>query len=247
MALIKVGIHDNLRITKETSVNKEGSLELFIESAQSKDSMLSAFEENTTFTKMSSCLRFYPPSEKDFKGVIQSSADLGAALLKTRYQLMQYALLYATKEQVNEAFGGTKMLEGIGIKKEAFSNTLATLNKNPKALQAISTNLANLFVKFCKDYKVFDSKVLFRQKFLRQSDAKNFAVIPSSDFDTWIEPMTVPKEQSKIAYSQWEIDNGKNNPDPVVASAADTTPVDTSKADALFKADEEEVKAPKLD
>jgi hypothetical protein len=58
--------------------------------------------------------------------------------------------------------------------------------------------------------------------------------------------MDISKEQSKIEYSKWEIDNKKDNPHPASSDPKKVTEVDTSKADALFDEDEEDTK-PDLD
>lgn len=244
MALIKVGIHENLMLTAKTVINEHGTLELGVKTVEDPNALINAFENNTTFDEMESSFRFYPPSIKDFSQNVKSSAELAADLLKMRHQFMQYALLFGTKEEVNKAIGGLSMFAGTG--QEDPGKAIAQLVQE-SYLKKVSENLAVKFVKFLKEKKAFDGSITFRQKFLRQSEAKNFATIPSSTFDVWIEPMTIPKKSSKIAYSDWEIKNKKDNPDPIASTQSESTPVDVKKANALFKKSKDEVKAPNLD
>lgn len=235
MALIKVGIHENLMISDKTKINDKGTLELCIKAVQSPDALLDAFSSNETFNPMESSFRFYPPSMKDFDQNLKTSAEIGQEILKLRHQLLTYAKLYATKEEAEKALGGLAMFKGMGIADDQIKKAL-TMFDQEEFVKKIVTNLCTLFVEFLKQKKAFSGKVLFRHKFLRQSKAKNYAVIPSSDFDTWVETMDIPKDASKIAYSDWEKENGKDNPDPVSSTPAASSAEDANKASALFSA-----------
>lgn len=235
MALIKVGIHENLMISDKTKINDKGTLELCIKAVQSPDALLDAFAGNDTFTSMESSFRFYPPSMKDFDQNVKTAAEIGSEILRLRHQLLCYAKLYATKEVAEKALGGLAMFKGLGIPDDQIKKALTMFNQE-EFVKKVVTNLCTLFVNFLKEKKAFEGKVLFRHKFLRQSKAKTFAVIPSSDFDVWVESMDVPKEASKVAFSEWEIENGKNNADPVSSTAGDSTEEDANKASTLFNA-----------
>lgn len=237
MALIKVGIHENLTISPKSKINEHGTLELVIASAQDSNALMDAFTSNSTFNSMESSIRFYPPNLVDFDKKPKTSSEIGKDLLTMRHQFMQYALVFTTKENVEKAIGGVAMFEGLGIPPEDMSKALTMLT-NEAFLGKVVTNLSTKFLKLLEVSGAFEGKLLFRQKFLRQSKDKNYAVIPTSDFDTWIEPMSIPKAASKIAYSQWEIDNGKNNPDPVSGDKSQTTAADVNKAADLFAAPE---------
>ena len=243
MALIKVGIHENLVFTEKTKINEHGTLELGIAAVQSADAMLNAFEGNDTFNAMESSFRFYPPSMKDYDQNDKSSADIAAEILVLRHQLMTYAKLVAPKAEVEKALGGLAMFNGLGIAPEQIKKSLTMFNQED-FMKKVVTNLCALFVNFMKTKNAFNGAVLFRHKFLRQSKPKSFAVIPTSTFDTWVESMDVPKEASKIEYSKWEIDNGKNNPDPVASSEGQSNAEDANKASTLFAAPKADDVAP---
>lgn len=232
MALIPVGIHENLKLSPETKVNEQGSLELVIESAGGGAAVLDAFTSNTTFSPMKSLIRFYPPNMTTFNKDVKSATEIASDLLKIRHQFSQYAMLYATKDKVDASIGGLEMFKGIGIPDDQLAEAIERLT-NEEFMQKVCTNLAEKFVKFLNENNAFSSKVPFRQKFLRQSKDKNYAVIPTSDFDVWIESMEIPKSASKISYTKWEIDNGKNDPTAASGDAPEAN-VDVNKAKNLF-------------
>lgn len=235
MALIKVGIHENLTLSSKSQINDKGTLELAIKSVESPDALMDAFEGNDTYTSMESSFRFYPPNMEDFDGNKKTAAEVASDVLKMRHQLIQYAKLFATKEEVDEVIGGLAMFGGLGIPNEEIKKALAMFN-NEDFTKKVVTNLCTIFLNFLKSKNAFDGTVKFRHKFLRQSKAKNYAVIPTSDFDVWVESMDIPKEASKIAFSEYEIKNGKDNGDPVSSSGSDTNPEDANKAASLFNA-----------
>jgi hypothetical protein len=233
MALIKVGIHENLMLSDKTVINDKGTLELSIKSVEDPNALLNAFESNSTFTAMESSFRFYPPSMKDFNQVTKSSAEVAAEILKLRHQLLTYARLYAPKEEVDAALGGLAMFKGLGIADDKIKAALAMFDKED-FVHTVVTNLCTLFVSFLKSKNAFSGKVLFRHKFLRQSKTKNYAVIPTSDFDVWIESMDVPKDASKVEFSAWEIKEGKHLDNPVSSDASAATVDDANRAKDLF-------------
>ena len=236
MSLIRPGIHENLVILPKTKINEHGTLELVIAAKQADDAELAAFESNVVSIAMESNLRFYPPNLTDFDKNVKSSADLGQDLRRMRYQLMQYALLFGSADVVNNYIGGTTMFDGLGIAPNEYGKAIKMLT-NEDFLNKVCTNLQSKFVQFLNDSGAFTGAISFRQKFLRQSKDKNYAVTPSSDFDVWIEPMTITKDKSQIAFTQWEIDNGKNDPNPSASSdKANTTKEDANTGKDLFGA-----------
>jgi len=246
MALITVGIHENLTLSNKTKINEHGTLELAIKTVEAENALLEAFENNTTFDSMESSFRFYPPSLKDFDQKVKSSGDIGKELLQIRYRLTQYALLFASKDDIEAAIGGIKMFEGLGIAPENMAKAVTMLNKED-FLKKVMGNLATKFYNFMVSVDAFSGKITFRQKFLRQSKDKNFATIPTSTFDVWLEPMTIPKNASKVAYSKWETDNGKDNPNPASSDKSKSTKKDASAAKDLFAAPKEEGEEPATD
>ena len=52
----------------------------------------------------------------------------------------------------------------------------------------------------------------FRVKLPRRSKKYGFPALPN--FTPWVESMDIPEESSKLKWSKWEIDNGKNTSAP---------------------------------
>ena len=67
----------------------------------------------------------------------------------------------------------------------------------------------------------------FRHKFWRKNKKESFAIIPNNQLDTFVESMDVPTEASAIVWSEWEIKNGKNNPNPAKADSQEEAPADS--------------------
>ena len=239
MSLITVGIHDNLMLSPKTQINEHGTLELVICSIQNANALLDAFEGNNIMDNMESSVRFYPPSLIDFSKKQKTAAEIGNDLLKIRHQFMQYAKIYATTDKVEAAIGGLNMFEGLGIPPEDMKKTIAGLIKEEFLLKVMA-NLTKKFYAFLVQQNAFSGKVTFRQKFLRQSKDKNFISVPTSTYDIWIEPMTIPKEASKISYTKWEIDNKKNSSEQAIADAPMVQP--NVSASSLFSTPETDTK-----
>lgn len=219
MGFIQVGIHNNLRITDETKINEHGTLELSIEQDSGGNSAVDALMSNSVMDSMKSSFRFYPPNLKDFDGNTKTGGDLVGDLTKIRYQMSQYLYLYATKQEVDAAIGGATMFAGLGIdtnNREEVGKAIAQLIRED-FMKKVMANMANNFLNFCKAKGVFTSDVRFRQKFLRQSKAKHYATISNSNYDVWIEDMSVPADASKVAFSDYEKDKGKDDPNPVAS------------------------------
>ena len=132
------------------------------------------------------------------------------------------------------------MFTGIGIDETqaGISNAMKMLT-NKDFVGKIHTNLSNKFLAFLNQQQAFSGNVTFRQKFLRQSADKNFATISKSVYpsDVWLESMTIPKSESKIQYTPYEIEKGKNSSAPSKTDKSrTTTSADKNAAKALFGA-----------
>ena len=233
MALINVGIHENLTLSDKSKINEHGTLELVVKSIEDDNAVFAALAGNTVVQTMESSIRMYPPNLLDFDKNLKSAADVAKDMSIIRHQFLTYGKLFAPKEDVEAAIGGLQMFEGLGIPPEDMAKAFQALTRED-FLHRVVTNLSTKFLGFLQAHNAFDGSVTFRQKFLRQSKPKNFIAISSSSFDVWLEPMTIPKEQSRIAYSDWEIKNGRNSSSDAPASGKQSGTAETAKAAALF-------------
>lgn len=232
--LIPVGIHDNLVLSDKTKINDKGSLELVIKSIESPDAILEALTNNVVLSSLESNYRFFTPSMDDFNKVKKSAADLIQELTTRRHQYTQYALLFAPREEVDKAIGGMAMFEGLGIPPEDYAKAVNMIT-NEDFLKKVDTNLGNKFVAFLKAKNAFDGTKPFRQKLPRASKNKVYSGISKSSYDVWIEPMDIPKAQSKIAFTEYEISSNLNHGNPIASDGAQATMADANKAKSLFK------------
>lgn len=231
MALLNVGIHENLSLSNKTLINDKGTLELAICKGGAMD-VLAALENNTTADTMEQSYRFYPPNLKDFDQNLKAPDELLKDLLQMRAAFMEYGKLFATEEEVNAAIGGLMIFEGTG---QVDTNAAIASLVRQDYLTKVTTNLATRFVNLLKEHNAFDGKITFRQKLPRQSAAKVYSGLPRfSTYEVYLEPMTVAKADSKIAFSTWEIDNGRDHGRPIASTKAESTPVDEKKASTLF-------------
>lgn len=236
MAFIKVGIHENLVLTDDSKINDKGTLELGVKADAGADAIMAAFESGETFSEMKSSFRFYPPSMKNFDQELKTADVLASELLVMRHQFQEYGRLFATQDEIDVTFGKLCMFEGLGITPDQYGGAIKQLTQED-FLKKVVTNLGTKFLQFLTSNGAFDGTVTFRQKFLRQSKAKNYAVISKSSFDVWVESMDVPKEASKIEFSEYEKKGGYDNPNPVASdSAQQGSAEDANKASSLFAA-----------
>jgi len=236
MALIPVGIHNNLVISDKTKITDKGTLDLVIKSVESPEAILAALENNEVYQAMESNFKFFNIGVTDFNKNAKSAADLVKDLTVRRHQISQFAELFATKEEVAKAIGGMAMFEGIGITEEGYGKAIGMLTQED-FLNKIDTNLCSKFVKFMKEKKAFNNSAnSFRAKFPRSSKNKTFSGLSKSTYETWVEPMTIPEKASKIEWSDYEITEGLNHANPLASDKTQAAVADVNKAKALFKA-----------
>jgi len=241
MALINVGIHENLVLHPDTTINEHGTLELALAAKGGSSDLAAAFEENTTANELKQSYRFYPPNMTTWTGDKKTAVDIAKELLGIRDQFLKIGSIFGNEEEMNAAFAGTKLFEGSG--KETINENIAALTSEDFT-KKVMAKLSKDFFNYLKDKNAFSGEKSFRIKLVRQSKDKHYSSI-SRGADMWIEPMSIPKAESKIAYSKWEMDNKYDDGSPVQKSEAQSTPVDEQKASALFKQPESSTQ-PKL-
>jgi hypothetical protein len=220
MAFIEVGIVENLVFDLETTeITEKGAIVLGMKSAATKsdeDSMMDAIMNNKTIDgDVKGKFYLWTPSvtKKDENGleVSKTPQDVLAELLNIRKYLLDIGALFGPKEESEQAYGGAKMFEGLGREVQDVIPQLV----NEALLLQVYKKLGNLFLTFLKS-KPGVATSAFRHKFVRQSADKHYATIPRPmAFGVNIESMFVPKAQSKIAFSKYEIEKGLNSGIPL--------------------------------
>jgi len=215
MALLGPKIWENLVLSTETKINEHGTVEIAIGSQVDTNSMLAALGGEEEFSVGKQSFREYAPTvENSYDKSVNDVPTILKQLLALRFKYLQFMKLYATEEEAKAAIWEQKMFEGLGIPPEEMGKAIEMLN-NQAFLTKVTTNLNNIFMNFMNAKNAFTNPVPFRIKLVRSSETNHYSRIPKTQFETWIEPMTVPKEQSKIAWTQYDLDNKLNDGTPV--------------------------------
>jgi len=236
MAYITPGIEEGLILDlANTQVSEKGALIIGMKSqdtGSSVDAVMAAIEGNTTL-ETAKAGKFYlwvPNIEKtvDDEKVVKSPTDLIAEMLNIRKYLLDIGYLYGPKEEAEMAYGGSVMFKGLG---NDVKQIIAKITSEV-VLKEIFKRLVTAFLNFVKIKSTLVDNSPFRHKFVRQSADKHYASLPYiSSYDTIVESMMVPKEQSKVSFSKYEIEKGLNNPIPI---PPDKTTGDAKKANDLY-------------
>jgi len=235
MSFIKVGIYENLHFSKATTIiNDKGSLELGFMSKMDDDAMLAAFRGNDTLEQSEGKFIVFPPNLVHFKDKVPKTApELAADFTALRTYFLTYAKLFVTKEKAEAALGGAKMFDGLAIADSDLGKAIAQLTNETWMLK-VYQNFSKKFIAFLATNGAFDGTTMFRHKFPRQSADKHYAGLPNSEYEIWVESMDVPKEASKVCWSEWEVKNNRTHGNPVASTKGKSAEKDTASAAALF-------------
>lgn len=135
--------------------------------------------------------------------------------LRLKNQLQQILEQYMPKDQIKWS-----MFDGTGVQEATYYEDLGDQN----VLDMIYKNLTEQFVAQITPFLDRNEDAV-RLKLARQSKDKHFARLPDRYIkdNPFIERMDVPKEQSKVKWTKYEIANGLNDGTPVSKDTADKT------------------------
>lgn len=230
MSYILPGIHENLKFSSETSINEKGTLKLVIEKAMSAADKRRALENDEIVDNAKSGYLVFTPQLTDFTGAKRGSTEIMKDLTEIKKKFIALGSLLGPAEEVNSVIGGLKMLDV--FPENQWDSLFDKFNEEP-VLEAVMKNLTNKFYTFLINHPNFE-KTRFRHKFHRQKPTANYSSIPWTLSNLLlVEPMTIPKEQSKLGWAEWEIKGGKNDASEPVP---DNVPVVNPEEDIIFAA-----------
>lgn len=154
-------------------------------------------------------------AEKTREEKIQMAANDNISLIKRLSQILEQ---FMTIDKID--------LDSMDIQ---FANTgiIDEASMNARYLDQdvqnkIYDNIVKRFIELISPF-VNDPQNAVRFKLVRQSKDKHYATIPSRyiNENPFIELMSVPKEQSRVKFTKWELDNGLNDGTPVPSSSAE--------------------------
>ncbi len=222
--MIKVGINEDL-VIKEVKKNDKGSVEITFQEATVVDPMTALNSSGSTnLNQAEHKVIIFPVNPNDAEGNMDSYKNLMAKIAEIKdpldHILQQYLTKTAIKWDIFANTGLTAETIQIEIRREA-------------TLVKIYTNIVDQFLVMASQADLHGTPV--RVLFIRQSKAKHYPRLRSRYLDRqpFIEPMSIPKDQSKLAFSKYELDNGLDKGDVVSGAQAPST-ADAAAADAFF-------------
>jgi len=210
--MLEIGINEDWRLGPESKVTDKGGINIHFIKGEATESALELLDEEFEEGESSNILLF-PPNMTNYK---EETARTSIELIRditTDYHRM-YAIfnLYFTKDELKKIYPISSIMEGLNITAE----NEKTMLTQESVIKKIYENLGAAITKVINTEKMWE-KDMFRIKLLRQSPKKAFPRFTyKPKFGDWVELMTIPKEQSKVAFTSFEKSKGYD--DPTIAS-----------------------------
>lgn len=221
----KVGIYDNLIISKATK-NERGSLVITAKVAKDIDPIAALNASGSAqLTQEENDFLIYPIKTINQQGQRFTIEEINNEIANVKDPLDHILQQFYMADKIAwDIFNGT------GISSDNYEAKLA----DQATLDKIYSNIVDQFIEMLTPHLSDTSKKL-RGIFPRQSKAKHYPALRKKYLDSnpIFEPMTVPKEASKLRWSKFELQNGFNSGDSVKA-APTASADDAEKAKALF-------------
>lgn len=230
---ISIGINEDVYIDKAEFGDKKDSLILtFKQKAEKELTMYEKLQadEHIEMTTGKEIRLFAPLVNKDDDKTEEKKVDLAFTdINNTKGQLLHILEGYMTKK---DAVLGDIYL-GIGMSEENFREKML----NQDALKLIFQNMTNSFLAKIKPW-VSVKDPTFRLLLVRQSKDKHYPTLRKrflTESPFW-EPMFIPKTDSKVAFTPYEIREGLTSAEVIQKDQADKTAAAPQKtAEEIFK------------
>lgn len=224
--MLQVGINENLVVSK-TVKNDQGSLVIGIKQITEVDPMdiLNGSSSVTNFNAPEQDFLIYPPKVSNFDGDPDSVKNVMKKIAELKDPLNLILSQYTTSNNIKwDIFAGT------GVAKDNLDVKLTSQD----TLDKIYSNIVDQFIKQMSMF-VGDNGKKMRMIFIRSSKAKHYPALRKRFLDSqpFIEPMTIPRDVSKLKFSKYEIENGFNVGDAITAQQTPSA-AEAKTADALF-------------
>lgn len=209
-----VGIHDNVFIG-ETSMDPDKATIMitFNETAKAGKEKKSLFAQAASSevenVDEGTRLMLFPPTgpKEDSTDTQEKKAKRAVAdINKVKGQCLHILEQFYTKDDLKDKIQPFASIAGIT------EDNFETEVIKKEILLQVQKNIGRVFVQMMQPF-VNKPDQAFRLLLVRQSKDKHFATLRGTYLDEqpFLEPMAIPKESSKLKYSQWEIDNGYNS------------------------------------
>lgn len=232
--MIGIGINEGVTLDKVEILDKDGKVSIdftFSDGVKSDDMFDEQYDENGMLITGGGprTIKLWPltaPKEADAAGTAKTVAQRIDESFKAtqEYQNLftQFARCYVTSDKIK-----FERFRGLPVNKD---NKTSLLDDN--ILLGVTTNLANQFIAMCGEFfgkSGHELRILFR----RQSAAKAFPTFRDKFLQdqTFVEMMSVPKKDSKIAWMKYELTKGLDSAAPAQSTTdavTDEAPVDVA-------------------
>lgn len=225
--MIGVGIHENLVLSAKTAQGEQGGIDIIFARKQT-GSLFSAMVKNESVGADEVKLKIFTINHTDHNDEAKSAVEIAEEISNLREQFSDILSTSMPKASVDMALDMAKIFGSVGITAANESQLQAKL-VDDTFLEAIFKSLCASFITAAGS--MMDNEML-RVKLRRRGKVSHYPTMPYKGKvpEVWIESMQVPATSSKIAFSQWEIDNKVNDGTPIAADA----PASTSIADKTF-------------
>jgi hypothetical protein len=207
--MIGVGIHENIVIHKVTR-NDKGSLVISVKKV-TQESILDALNSGKTTALETEERDFliYPISVTGYGGETDTVANIWKKISQVRDPLTHILSNYMPSDKI-----GWDLFKGTGITPDNADETIVSQD----CLDRVYDNIVTQFIDMVTPFIGPDSE-RFRFIFIRSSKAKHYPKLRNQYLDTqpFMEPMSIPREKSRLGFTKYETSNGLDNGDPVVA------------------------------
>lgn len=228
---IGVGINEAL-VIKSATKNAKKTLELEFEGqAKAAAPKVSIFERSLTAKPVEESynmrLMLFAPllPTKDDMTTEQKMKRVMDDLIKLRVQLTQILEQFIMADQIDlnnmdVQYANTGIIDG---------PTFEARILDQDVISRIYDNLTNRFITLITPFTGKPEDAV-RLKLVRQSKDKHYATLPSRyiEDNPFIELMSVPKEQSRVKFTKYELDNKLNDGTPIAAGSAEAKPGTTA-------------------
>lgn len=216
--MIQIGINENVYLEK-VGLDDKNVLELtFAEVSKEKPTSLFAnIASDEVVENTSMGLKMFPPLPADKKDITEEKkVDLAVADINKTKGILRHILLgYLTSEDLKGLWAHA--FDGLNITEESFPKQVQV----KEVLAAIHKNLARIFMEKIQPF-LNKKDQAFRLLLVRQSTTNHYAGFRGRyiEDNPFYESMEIPKEQSKLKFTPYEIQQGLTHGTPVAKEAA---------------------------
>lgn len=205
--MLSVGIHENVAITA-TAVDN-GNLKITFKAVGDEDPLagLNSSTDTSAADGNSTDIRIFSPSVTNFQQEIDEP-EVNLRKIKEIKDMLHH-ILKEYKKESDISWEANKGIEGLSM-----SNIYEKIGQQP-TMDKMFSNLITQFVDQITPEISEEKK--YRVLFVRQSKAKHFPTLRRKYLNTqpFIEPMSVPAEQSKLKFTKYELEKGLNSPEKI--------------------------------